>query len=225
MKKRCFIAGAGEYCGSFNPSEDDFIIAADGGFAELISRGIMPDLVVGDFDSLGSVPDHPNILLTPAEKDDTDMMTAVKEGLSLGFKEFIIDGGLGGRLDHSYANFQLLAYLTQRESRGYLLGDAMTITAISNESISFVPSAAGFVSIFCAGSIADGVSIKGLKYPLENAALTCNYPLGVSNEFTGASATVAVNNGILLIMWTGGLEAIKGYRSKQAIDMEEHNDF
>ena len=209
MKKLCYIAGAGEYTGFYQPGQDDFIIAADAGYSALITRGLTPDLVVGDFDSLGSAPVHPNVVLSPAEKDDTDMMLAVKQGLLRGYKSFIIDGGLDGRLDHTCANFQILAYLARNGVRGVLLGREMCVTAVTNGSVGFLPSASGYISVFSAGDEAAGVTLTGLKYPLENAALTCDHPLGISNEFTGTSSTVEVRDGTLLIMWNGGMELLE----------------
>ena len=201
MTMRCFIAGAGEYCGSYIPKPGDYVIAADAGYAALTVRGITPDLVVGDFDSLGRLPEHPKVLQTPVEKDDTDMMTAVKQGMAHGCKVFIIDGGLGGRVDHVAANLQTLAYIANRGARGYLLGREMSATAVTNGSIGFEAGSSGRVSVFCLGDKAEGVTLTGLKYPLNSATLTCDYPLGVSNEFTGTPATVSVSEGTLIIMW------------------------
>ena len=208
MNMRCFIAGAGEYSGNVTPGKGDYVIAADGGYAELVVHGIAPDLVVGDFDSLGSSPKHPNVLQCPAEKDDTDIMIAIKQGFIKGCDTFVIDGGLGGRLDHTFANFQLLAYISKNGARGYLLGRDITITAVTNGSISFLPGAAGRVSVFSIGGKAAGLTLTGLKYPLYDATLTDDYPLGVSNEFTGVHASVTVRCGTLLVMWTGGLDAL-----------------
>ena len=210
MQKRCFIVGAGEYSSLVTPDENDYIIAADGGYAELDFRGITPNLVVGDFDSLGELPNHPNIIQSPVEKDDTDMMTAVKAGISRGFVEFIIDGALGGRLDHTIANIQTLVYLLHNKAKGYLLGRDMSATAISNGSIAFTADAIGRVSVFSISGNAQGVTISGLKYPLDNGTLAYDYPLGVSNEFIGKTARISVKDGILLVMWTGGMDAIGG---------------
>ena len=206
MGGRCFIAGAGEFCGRVLPGRGDFVIAADGGYAELVARGVTPDLVVGDFDSLGAAPEHPNIIRSPPEKDDTDMMLAVREGISRGHKSFIIDGGLDGRLDHTLANIQALSYIAGNGARGVLIGRDVCVTAVTNGSVGFAPGAHGYISVFCAGARAEGVTLRGLKYPLENAALTCEYPLGVSNEFSGAPATVTVRDGTLTIVWAGGPE-------------------
>jgi len=183
------------------PGRDDYIIAADAGYSQLVSRGIIPDLVVGDFDSLGLPPDHPNIISSPAEKDDTDMMLAIRQGLMRGYDSFIIDGGLGGKLDHTLANLQILAFISQKGARGVLIGRETCVTAVTNGSVRFKAEASGVISVFCIGSSAAGVCLAGLKYPLSEAVLKCDDPLGVSNEFTGAAATLTVRSGTLIIMW------------------------
>jgi len=195
--------GAGEYSGLIKPEPEDYIIAADGGYELLTSIGIMPDLVVGDFDSLGRVPEHPNVLAYPAEKDDTDMMIAVNQGIERGYNVFIIDGALGGRLDHTVANIQTLTHLTHRGAQGVILGHDMCITAVREGTVCFMPGAEGTVSVFSAGDNADGVTLKGLKYTLDNASLSFDNPIGVSNEFIGAEAIIAVKKGTLIIIWNG----------------------
>ena len=156
--------------------------------------------MIGDFDSLGETPDHPNVIRSPAEKDDTDMMLAVKAGLEYGCKTFIIDGGLGGRLDQTYANIQILSYLAANDATGLLTGKNTCVTAVRNGTLSLGAKPSGVVSIFCAGDKATGVTLSGFKYPLNEAILTNVYPVGVSNEFTGDSATVTVKEGTLIIM-------------------------
>jgi len=209
--KRCYIAGAGEFCANELPGQEDYVIAADGGYAALTSHGITPDLVVGDFDSLspdlfGAVSNHPNVIRSPAEKDETDMMLAVRQGLDLGYKTFVINGGLGGRLDQTIANIQILTYIAEKDAHGTLLGPDSCVTAIKNNEIKLSPgkNQRGTISIFCAGDKAEGVTLKGLKYPLENAVILNTYPIGVSNEFIGIPATISVKNGTLIVIWDGG---------------------
>ena len=205
MSRRCYIVGAGEFIKKVLPEEKDFIIAADGGYTALKSHGVSPDLIVGDFDSLKETPDHPNIMHSSAEKDDTDMMLAVKQGLKRGYKVFVINGGLGGRLDQTLANIQILTSISDSNAHGVLLGQDVCVTAIKNGELRFNRNTkkGSTISIFCAGGKAEGVTLQGLKYPLEKATLSSNYPLGVSNEFTGAPAVVSVDNGTLIIMWDG----------------------
>lgn len=209
LKTRCYIAGAGEFNSHVLPQKCDFVIAADAGYLELVSRDITPDLVVGDFDSLGDAPQHPNVIHSPKEKDDTDVMLAVKQGFTHGFKEFIINGGLGGRLDHTLANIQILVNISKKGGRGVLIGQEMCVTAVTDGTARFAQGASGYISIFSAGSKAEGVTLTGLKYPLDNATITCDYPIGVSNEFTGAPASIEVRVGTLIIMWTGNLNTIE----------------
>lgn len=202
MKHICYIIGAGNVDGiKLNPGKDDFVIAADAGFASLENMSVKSDLVVGDFDSLGKIPVHEHIVRHPAEKDDTDMMLAVKEGLKRNYKTFVIYGGLGGRLDHTYANIQTVSYLAEQGAVGYLLGEGLAITAIKNDLMKFDKNHNGVISVFCNGDTAKGVYLTGLKYPLNNAILTCNIPLGVSNEFIGVDSSVNVKDGTLIIMW------------------------
>lgn len=202
MKPICYIVGAMEPGEIFIcPDHSALVIAADAGLAHLEKRGIAPDWVVGDFDSLGHVPVGSNIIRHPVEKDDTDMMLAVKIGMAAGCREFVICGGIGGRLDHTYANFQTLTWIAAQGGRGYLLGDGMIATVIENGSIAFPAGCQGTISVFCPDGEARGVTLQGLYYPLENAVLTSGFPLGVSNSFTGEAAAVSVSDGRLLVMW------------------------
>jgi len=179
---------------------EDVVIAADGGYRHTQALGITPDIILGDFDSLGFVPHSANVF--PVEKDDTDAMLAVRKGLSLGFKEFVIYGALDGpRLDHTVAALQTLQYLADHGATGYLAGLSYMATVIKNETVYFPAEAQGILSLFCLGPDAQGVSLTGLHYPLENGTLSAGFPLGVSNHFTGQSATVCVENGSLLALY------------------------
>lgn len=196
----CYIVGAGE-CSRLllHPKQEDMIIAVDGGY-EYIKEGQV-DLVVGDFDSLGFVPEHSNVIALPPEKDDTDMLFAIKEGLKAGYGTFHIYGGMGGRISHTIANIQCLSYLAERGARGYLLGGEEVVTLIKDDSICFSDAYKGYISVFSYGDKAEGVTLKGLKYPLNDAVLTQQFPIGVSNEFTGESAIVSVKRGTLLVVF------------------------
>lgn len=200
MEKVCCIIGAMEP-GELTLPAEALVIAADGGLAHLERRGLTPDLIVGDFDSLGWAPEGPNVIRHPVEKDDTDMMLAVKTGLARGCRKFLLYGGLGGRLDHAYANLQTLAWLAERGAQGWLLGSGMAATVIRNGRLDFAAGRRGTISVFCPNGEARGVDLKGLYYPLENAVLTSGFPLGVSNQFTGEPASVSVREGTLLVMW------------------------
>lgn len=197
----CVIFGAGSYYGLvYRPQKEDYVIAADGGWQYCKREGIVPDLLLGDFDSLEVVPEFAHIHRVPVEKDDSDMMLAIKDGLTHGQREFHLYGGMGGaRSDHTLANMQSLLYLTCHDARGWLYGDKERYTVIRNEAISFPARQQGIMSVFCMGGDARGVTISGAQYPLDDASLSAEFPLGVSNHFIGKPITVSVRSGSLLI--------------------------
>lgn len=201
MNALCLIVGAMDPGKMAPVPKNSLLIAADGGLAHLERLGLVPQLIVGDFDSLGRVPEGDHIIRHPVEKDDTDTMLAIKTGLARGFQNFILYGCLGGRLDHAYANLQSLSYLAERGASGFLLGEGMAATVIRNSRLDFAPGHRGTVSVFCPNGEARGVELAGLYYPLHNAVLTSAFPLGVSNQFTGKAASIAVGEGSLLVMW------------------------
>ena len=199
---RCYIVGAGENYGlNFTPEEDDYVIAADAGYKYLLEAEITPDMVVGDFDTLKYVPDHPNIVQLKPEKDITDTWEAVTKGFEKGYKEFHLYACMGGRVEHSIANFQLLSHIAEEGGRGYLYDDRSIITVIKDSEISFKARENGFISVFSLSDTSIGVEISGLKYEIKDAKLINSFPLGVSNEFIGKPAKISVKNGTLLIVY------------------------
>ena len=203
--KNCWIFGGGEFdpaCPHI-PAAGDLVIAADSGLDLALRLGLTPDLTVGDFDSLGRVPTGDNVVKLPVEKDVTDAAAAVKLGRERGYARFAFVGCTGGRPDHTFAAYQLLAELAGRGEEGLLFGDGFTVTAIKNGSLSFPALSAGTLSVFAVGGDASGVTIAGAFYPLSGATLTPTFPLGVSNSFTGKPVTVGVKNGTLLVFAEG----------------------
>ena len=198
----CYIIGAGENYGlDFTPTTEDFVIAADAGIRYLEQRGFTADLVIGDFDSLNDIPVHPNTKELNPEKDDTDMLAAVREGIKSGYSVFHIYCGMGGRIDHTIANIQTLAHLSQNGTQGFLFGKDNVITAITNRKIFFDKVPSGYISVFSYTEKSEGVYLQNLKYELNNATLTNTFPLGVSNEFIGKESSISVNDGTLLIVF------------------------
>ena len=195
--RKCVIFCAGAFHGLMEPVEG-ITIAADGGLTHMEQLGLTPDVILGDFDSLGYIPQKASVF--PVEKDDTDAMLAVRRGLELGCDRFVLYGALEGpRLDHTVANFQTLQFLADRGAQGYLVGKDTVVTVIKNGTITLPARQEGIVSVFCMGKDAHGVTIAGLQYPLENATLTTGFPLGVSNHFIGKDAEISVEDGSLLV--------------------------
>jgi len=197
----CHIFGAGDFnLESITIKENDFVIAADGGFLHCQNNKIIPNLLIGDFDSLKYLPNDIDIKKFPIKKDDTDIMLAVKEGLFKKYNFFVIYGGLGGnRISHSLANIAILAYLLENNAQGFLVNKFTQITAIKEGFLSFSNHYRGYVSVFSLGNDCD-VSINGLEYNGDNINLTSNIPLGVSNEFCGNEGEIRVNKGTAVII-------------------------
>ena len=202
--KRCFIFAAGTFYGlRERPAPGDFVIAADAGYETCRQAGIVPDLLLGDFDSMDQPADFANVERSPVEKDDTDTMLAVKTGLSRGCREFYIYGGTGGRrLDHTLANLQTLLFLRRRGARGWLYDNDFVWTVIENESLRVEKTVEwGLFSAFCLGDRAEGIDEIGFQYPLSDAVLTPEFPLGVSNHILEPTATISVRKGALVVGW------------------------
>ncbi len=202
---RCFIFAAGTFYGlREEPREGDLIIAADAGYRVCREAGILPDVLLGDFDSM-DVPEDAaaRVLRAPVEKDDTDTMLAVRYGLGQGCREFFLYGGTGGkRLDHTVANLQTLLFLERNGARGWLYDLDFVFTAVRDGTVKIRREVEwGLVSLFCMGEDARGVTLTGLQYPLSNAVITPDFPLAVSNHIVAPEASVTVEHGALIVGW------------------------
>ena len=219
MDGKCIVIGAGDLTvGALNVAEQDLVIAVDGGLSYCSALGVEPDLILGDFDSVSpdeakavealeqQIPDR--IMRLPREKDDTDMLAALKEGLNRGYRDFRIYGGTGGRFDHTLANIQCLLFLKKQGAVGYLVDGTGMILVLMDESVEFQEGLEGYLSLFSLTEESVGVTIRGMKYPLEQAVIRNDFPVGISNEFTGERAVVSVEKGQLVCMlqWFSGQE-------------------
>lgn len=199
--KTCLLVGGGDFFAEgFKPEKDNLIIAVDAGYQRLTELEITPDLVVGDFDSLGFVPDHPNTETHPSVKDDTDTMLAAEKGIEAGCDRFLIYGGTGGRIAHTFGNIQILSFLASKNKLGFIIDKDYTVTAARNCTLRFDENASGYISVLPWGSESCTVTLRGLKYELECAPLPCDRPLGISNEFTGKAAEITVHDGTAVII-------------------------
>ena len=197
--KKCFIFGALPVDKLILfPGQNDFIIAADKGVLTLERFNIKPDVIIGDFDSLGFVPEG-EVIKLPVRKDKTDVGYSIDRAARKGFREFLIYGAFGGKIDHTVANLQICYSVSKMGGRAYLFGDSQAAVCITNDSIRL--NGKDRCSVFAFGGRAQGVRIKGLSYCLENAELDSFFPLGVSNSFIGETAEISVDNGTLLIIY------------------------
>ena len=204
----CYIIGAGEAPSDPpRPAAGDLVIAADAGVTLAHALGLTPALTVGDFDSLGHLPEGGEVIRLPVEKDETDMAAAVRLGRERGYRTFYLLGGTGGRPDHTYANYQLLADCAARGEEAVLFGSGFRAAAVANGGkLTFPPEARGTLSVFSALGEAEGVSEAGVYYRLDGATLAGTVPLGVSNHFlTGQAAEISVGRGTLLVFFEGNI--------------------
>jgi thiamine pyrophosphokinase len=196
----CYIVGAGSFYHGFTPYKEDLVIAADGGYDTLISHGLRCDLVIGDCDSLNTVPSDVECIRHPIEKDETDCFLAFFEGMRRGYRQFEIYGGTGGREDHTQANLALLLYAGQRGCQARLWGEQNVSEIIINEKRCFSLPRGKHFSAFAFGGDAAGVTISGAYYEAKDITLSPAFPLCTSNLSVGKEIFASVKRGALLIM-------------------------
>lgn len=180
--------------------EDDFYICCDSGLKHRERLGIVPNLIVGDFDSYKNPHMDVETIILPCEKDDTDTVFAVKEALFRGFQDFLLVGVIGGRLDHTLGNVSLLLMLDAQGKAAMALDDFSEMEIVANTPVK-IDSRYAYFSLLNITGIAQGVTIKDAKYPLSNAEINCEYQYGISNEvLPEMTAEVSVGNGKLLLI-------------------------
>jgi thiamine pyrophosphokinase len=181
----------------------DLVIAADSGVEHALALGFAVDVVVGDFDSAD--PDHVEAAVAmgatlerhPADKDATDLELALVAARGRGARDVLVVGGGGGRLDHLLANTLLLASAEFADLRvtARFAGARLSVVR-SRVELSGRPGA--LCSLLALGGPATGVRTDGLRFPLAGETLHPGSSRGVSNELLGASATVTLDDGVLL---------------------------
>ena len=202
----CALVGAVEFnAADFQArqaaGEFDFVIAVDAGFAHLEAIGVAPDMAVGDFDSLGSVPKARRVSRHPVKKDKSDMELAMEKAVAWDHDELVIYGALGARLDHTLANLQLFARFSERDVYVTAIGDTYAVRLLTGPDVFELPVTQGTVSVFSANDTARGVIERGMAYSLDDEPLSNRTSRGLSNELTGEEATVAVEQGTLYVFY------------------------
>ena len=202
-RKTAFIYTGGTVFDKYvieQPEEGDLVIAADAGYLTAKKMGITPDILLGDFDTLGeeNIPDGVECLRVPAEKNDTDTQLAVKVAIERGAKEIAIVGGLGGRIDHTLSTLAILEDLWERKENriSAILTDGKNrVRFIRNSGIILLRSQYRYFSLIAADEKIKGIILDGCKYPLKNGQLSRRNQWAVSNEITGNCALVEVKRG------------------------------
>ena len=205
-KQKCMIIGAspildGRVFQEFDP-KDYFVICADGGYETALKLGLVPDLVVGDFDSAQKRPPASlRTLVLPVEKDVTDTMFAALKGLAKCLRDFVLLGCLGGpRFDHSLASIETLLYLRDHGAWGFLADERTKVFLLREEKLRITKLKGATVSVFPYGCPTCTVSYTGLQYPLTRGSLTVGGLLmGVSNSIVSDDAEIKVHSGTALV--------------------------
>ncbi len=203
-RKRCVIVG-GAGIGNAHfirklLKKDDYVIYCDSGLKHRAALGALPDLIVGDFDSIENPRLPAETIVLPREKDDTDTYFAAKEGVKRGFNDFLLLGVTGGRMDHTLGNISILLYLDSLGRTARIADDWSDMEIVSQRPVR-IGSEYAFFSLLNISGQAEGVTVRGAKYPLENGKITCEYQYGISNEvLPGKTAEVSVRQGKLLLV-------------------------
>lgn len=188
---------------SERPAPTDLVIAADAGWNNACRMGVTPSLLVGDFDSLGRLPepDGIEVVRVPAEKDDTDTQLAVRIALERGATEILLIGGMSGRVDHTLSSLAVLEDLRRRRIPAVFTDGQNRVRFLQNGSL-LLPRAEQFryLSLITATEKATGVTLEGCKYPLRNATLLRRNQYAVSNEIAGPCALISVRHGGIYII-------------------------
>ena len=182
----------------------DFIICADGGARHARAIGIKPNILIGDFDTL--TPEElekmvalgAQIIKYPADKDFSDTHLALLKALEMGFTEIDIHAATGGRIDHTIANLMLLALPEGEGASIRIVDEEQTIFRLRKKEVLFADRIGETISLFPLSDCVTGINTKGLRYELQNGTLKIGMPIGVSNSFADAKASVEYEKGCLL---------------------------
>ena len=201
--RRCVIVGGADIGRPEEISaylrEDDYMVYCDCGLRHVSSLGRKPDLIVGDFDSHDNPHAATETIVLPHEKDDTDTFFAAKETLRRGFREFLLLGAVGARLDHTLGNLALALMLSEAGAKVLLVDDYSEMEIVSGEAS--VSDSFPYFSLLPLGGTAEGVSVTEAKFPLCGDQLRPDSSLGVSNEvLPGKTAQIQLKSGKLLLI-------------------------
>ena len=202
---KCTIFAGGEMknfsCVNMSEVSESFVICADRGYEYAKKLGVVPDLILGDFDSLGFIPEeNSKVCKFPCQKDDTDLMLAVRYAIENNMKQIVIYGALGGRLDHTIGNIQVLAFISQNGGTGKIISENEECSVLFPGKY-LISAKEGFsLSLFSYSEKVTGLTIRGAEYTLENGKITNSFPIGISNSITAENCEISFESGKILII-------------------------
>ena len=201
---RAFVFGGGEIFPEYieeRPEGDDIVVCADSGYKNACAMGVKIDVLVGDFDSLGEVPDGDfELVRVPAEKDSTDTQLAVDVAIERGAKEIIIVGSTTGRVDHALSTLAILEFLFERKIGAYIVNGQNRIRFVRDSGTIILRSAYKYFSVVTLDKVAKKVSIEGGKYPLVKKDIERGFQFAVSNEIVKNAALITVKKGSVYVI-------------------------
>ncbi|NLL04244.1 MAG: thiamine diphosphokinase [Clostridiaceae bacterium] len=182
-----------------------FIICVDGGAKHIRKFGLVPDILIGDLDSISKEDlDYfkdlkVKIIKYPSQKAMTDTEIAVNYVVDNGYKEVVIIGGIGTRIDHSLANIFLLKQMLDKGIKGTLANEKNEITLIK-DGIKIKKEKGAKLTLLPLTKVVEGITTKGLYYPLDCEDIELGSSRGVSNEFEDEFAEISIKSGILIVI-------------------------
>ena len=201
---RAFVFGGGDIYPEYieeRPDGDDIVICADSGYKNAISMGVKVDVLVGDFDSLGRIPDGiGEVIQVPAEKNSTDTQLAVDIATERGANEIIIVGSTSGRADHTLSTLAILELLWDKRIPAIVVNGQNRVRFIRDSGTILIRSMYKYFSIVTLDNIAKKVSIEGAKYPLVKKDIKRGFQFAVSNEIVKNAALITVKKGAVYII-------------------------
>ena len=182
-------------------TSDDFIVCADSGYSFAKKAGLIPNLIIGDFDSLKEeLPQNTEVVKLNTHKDDTDTEHCVMECIRRGYKDFLLLGSIGGRTDHTFANIATLAFLSEYNYNGIARNNGEEIRILKEGSYEMNNKKGLIFSVFPYGCESVNVTYKGAEYMLNNKTLTYNVSRGISNVFVDDEAEITINRGRAILL-------------------------
>ncbi|MGA7161314.1 MAG: thiamine diphosphokinase [Bacteroidota bacterium] len=176
-----------------------FIVCADGGANKARTLGILPDLIIGDLDSISLVTRRffPNVeTLRVKSQYSTDLEKALDYLVKHRYQTASVVGALGGRPDHSFANFSIFKKYHNRI--GLLFSDSLCNIQIIDKKIVFESRIGTVISLMPLGRCV-GITTAGLEFPLVNESLELGIREGTSNKVISSPVKISVKKGSLLL--------------------------
>ena len=196
-----------EFLNTFiNNQKINYIIAVDKGLEILDKINVLPNYLIGDFDSVNTNlmqsynKNKTNIIKLNPEKDFSDTHMALKLAIKLKSKQIYILGALGKRIDHAIANIHILKEAIDNDIECKIIDENNTIQLMKKESIIVKKEKYKYISLIPLTTEVNGITLKGFKYPLNNATLKIGHSIGISNEIIEKDAYISINEGILIVI-------------------------